>query len=408
MRPVLDETLLANAKKLLEKYNLCDSCIGRLFARLYPKKDRKQIGKEIREKILLKKTSEEKCWLCEGICKDFDYLADIAIEKIKEYEFETFLVGSIVDDEILEREKLVQQEISDASFSEPIKLEINREIARRISERLGKKISVKNPDVTIVVDTRFYHISLQIRSVYIYGRYLKLVRGIPQTKWPCRVCRGMGCRRCGYTGKMYETSVEEIIAEKALEFFDAEDEAFHGSGREDIDALMLGEGRPFVLEIKNPQRRKVDLRKLEEEINRFAMGRVEVRNLAYADKNKVVELKKAKHLKTYKVSIIADKPLEREKLKEAAQLLQGKIIKQATPLRVLHRRADLERERKIIECKVEDVKDNRATLIITAEAGTYIKELVSGDRGRTKPSLSEMLNINCRIEQLDVIDIKGE
>jgi len=317
-------------------------------------------------------------------------------------------VGSIVDDEILEREKLVQQGISDASFSESIKLEINREIARRISERLGKKISVKNPDVTIIVDTRFYHVSFQVRSVYIYGRYLKLVRGIPQTKWPCRVCRGMGCRRCGYTGKMYETSVEEIIAEKALEFFDAEGEAFHGSGREDIDALMLGEGRPFVLEIKNPQRRKVDLRKLEEEINRFAMGRVEVRNLAYADKNKVVELKKAKHLKTYKVSIIADKPLEREKLKEAAQLLQGKIIKQATPLRVLHRRADLERERKIVECKVEDVKCNRATLIIMAEAGTYIKELVSGDRGRTKPSLSEMLNINCRIEQLDVIDIKGE
>ncbi|HEX08651.1 MAG TPA: tRNA pseudouridine(54/55) synthase Pus10 [Thermoplasmatales archaeon] len=407
MMTIPDETLLANAKKLLEKYNLCDSCIGRLFARLYPKKDRKQIGKEIREKISLKKTSEEKCWLCEGICKDFDYLADLAIEKIREYEFETFLVGSIVDDEILEKEKLLQ-DLMEAKFSESIKLEINREVAERIGKRFGRKISIKNPDVTIVVDTRFYHVSFQVRSVYIYGRYLKFVRGIPQTKWPCRVCRGRGCRRCGYTGKMYETSVEELIAKKALEIFDATDEAFHGSGREDIDALMLGDGRPFVLEIKNPKKRNVDLKMLEKRINNFAKGKVEVRGLAYVDKNKIVELKKAKHLKTYKVSIIADEPLDEEKLKEATQLLQGKIIKQATPLRVLHRRADLERERKIIECKVEAIEDNKATLIITAEAGTYIKELISGDQGRTKPSLSEILNTNCRVKQLDVIEIKGE
>ncbi|MCD6572218.1 MAG: tRNA pseudouridine(54/55) synthase Pus10 [Thermoplasmata archaeon] len=408
MAAAIDETLLASVQKVLKKYSLCDSCLGRLFARLYPKKSRKQIGREIREKILLKKTSEEKCWLCEGICKDFDYLADIAIEKIKEYEFETFLVGSIVDDEILEREKLVQQEISDARFSESIKLEINREIARRISERLDKKISIKNPDVTIVVDTRFYHVSFQVRSVYIYGRYLKFERGIPQTKWPCRVCRGRGCRRCGYTGKMYETSVEELIAKKALEVFDASGEAFHGSGREDIDALMLGDGRPFVLEIKNPKKRNVDLKRLEKEINNFARGKVEVRGLSYVDKDKVVELKKAKHLKTYKVSIIGDKSFDKEKLKEATQLLQGKIIKQATPLRVLHRRADLERERKIIECKLETVEDNKATLIITAEAGTYIKELISGDQGRTKPSLSEILGINCRVEKLDVVEVKGE
>ena len=207
---------------------------------------------------------------------------------------------------------------------------------------------------------------------------------------------------------MYETSVEELIAKKALEVFDASGEAFHGSGREDIDALMLGDGRPFVLEIKNPKKRNVDLKRLENEINDFAKGKVEVRGLSYADKNKVVELKKAKHLKSYKVSIIGDKPFDKEKLKEATQLLQGKIIKQATPLRVLHRRADLERERKIIECRVETVEDDRATLRITAEAGTYIKELISGDQGRTKPSLSGILGINCRVEKLDVIEVKGE
>jgi tRNA pseudouridine synthase 10 len=403
----IDKAIPDNAKEVFTNYKLCDHCIGRLFAKLSPRKKRDEIGKEIRKKLKLKKIPIESCWLCEGICKDFDYLADLAIEKIKDYEFETLLVGSIVDEEIIKKE-LHLQDLLGAKFFEPIKLEINREVGKKITKYLNKKISQNNPDVTVLVDTRFYNISFQIRSVYLYGRYLKFVRGIPQTRWPCRICRGRGCRRCNYTGKMYETSVEELIAKKTLEAFDATDDAFHGSGREDIDALMLGDGRPFVLEIKNPKKRNVDLKKLEKEINNYAKGKVEVRDLTYSDKNKVVELKKAKHLKTYKVSIISEKPFDKEKLKEAAQILQDKIIKQATPLRVLHRRADIERKKKIIKCSIENIEKNKATLVITAEAGTYIKELISGDEGRTKPSLSEILGVKCKVETLDVIEIKGE
>ena len=37
---------------------------------------------------------------------------------------------------------------------------------------------------------------------------------------------------------------------------------FHGMGREDIDALCLGEGRPFVLELSEPRIRDIDLDEL--------------------------------------------------------------------------------------------------------------------------------------------------
>ena len=52
-----------------------------------------------------------------------------------------------------------------------------------------------------------------------------------------------------------EISVEELIAKIALKYTKSDDESFHGCGREDIDALMLGRGRPFVLELKNPKKR---------------------------------------------------------------------------------------------------------------------------------------------------------
>jgi tRNA pseudouridine synthase 10 len=63
----------------------------------------------------------------------------------------------------------------------------------------------------------------------------------------------------------------------------------------------------------------------------------------------------------------------------------GISIKQQTPLRVLHRRADLIREKYIYEVKVKKVSLKRAELEIRCQGGLYVKELVSGDEGRTTP-----------------------
>ena len=41
--------------------------------------------------------------------------------------------------------------------------------------------------------------------------------------------------------------------------------------------------------------------------------------------------------------------------------------------------------------------------MLTTSAGTYVKEFVHGDMGRTEPSISSILNCNCDILQLDVI-----
>jgi tRNA pseudouridine synthase 10 len=48
---------------------------------------------------------------------------------------------------------------------------------------------------------------------------------------------------------------------------------------------------------------------------------------------------------------------------------------------------------------------HEADLILRGEGGLYIKELVSGDGGRTIPSLSERLGIASRVAELAVIDV---
>jgi tRNA pseudouridine synthase 10 len=41
------------------------------------------------------------------------------------------------------------------------------------------------------------------------------------------------------------------------------------------------------------------------------------------------------------------------------------------------------------------------------EAGLYIKELVSGDSGRTIPSLAEILKRKAHVTSLDVTQVEG-
>jgi len=404
----MNNKILTLAEKTVSAYHLCDSCLGRLFRQIEKGTTNKQKGTLIRNNLKQsKKTHAKDCWLCEGLTGETDHFVDLISDALKEYEFDTFLIGSKIDEDIVEREKELWDFISSEDF-EPIKMEINREVGKILEEKLGKTVDFEKPDITVIVDTAFDVVNLQIRPLFIYGRYKKFERGIPQTKWPCRICRGKGCSSCNYTGKMYETSVEELISKKALKRTKGNDESFHGCGREDIDALMLGSGRPFVLEIKNPKKRTIDLAILTSEINSYTKDRVEISNLRFSDRKEIARIKNAEFQKTYYIVIEGEKPIKKEKLKEVAQILQGKTIKQLTPTRVAHRRANKIRERKIYNCELESVEGSIARLTIETQSGTYIKELVSGDSGRTTPNISEMIGIPCKVKELDVIEIKGE
>ena len=346
------------------------------------------------------------CDLCEGLSGEIEKFVDLIEERLKGYEFYTFSVGTKIDTEIIEKDEEMKKKVS-RDFKD-IKTWLNRRIGRELERRTGKRFVYSDYDINVIVDTRFDHVILQVAPVYIYGRYLKLVRGIPQTKWPCRICRGVGCRRCNYTGKQYPESVEEIIAKKVLEEFQGDGESFHGCGREDIDARMLGNGRPFVLEIKNPKKRRANLKELEKKINEYASGKVKVVGLRYSDKNEIRRLKEESFPKVYHAKIFADEEIQEKRLKEVLSSLEGRTIKQQTPLRVAHRRADKVREKKIYGCKLIWVKGKEALIEIKAESGTYIKELVSGDEGRTRPSISEMLGSRCEVKELDVVAVEGE
>ncbi|MEM2002924.1 MAG: hypothetical protein QXT77_09790, partial [Candidatus Methanomethylicaceae archaeon] len=57
------------------------------------------------------------------------------------------------------------------------------------------------------------------------------------------------------------------------------------------------------------------------------------------------------------------------------------------------------------EMNPKKVDSNRIELIVRCQGGLYVKELISGDDGRTKPSVSEVLGAGARCVELDVISV---
>ena len=394
------------SEKIYNKYKLCDNCFGRLFTKIDDKLSNIDIGRKLRYNLkIIEEIPSENCWLCQGLLNNKNKYIDVIKKSLIKYEFKSFLIGSIIDEDIIKKEKIILDQYK-LKYFESIKIQLNREIGLKLEKILSKNVDFENPQIMIILDTQFNYIKLQIKSIYIYGRYNKLKRGIPQTKWHCKTCRGLGCKLCNYSGKIYEDSVEELISTHALKMFNAKDESFHGAGREDIDVKMLGNGRPFVLEIKNPIKRKIDLYELKKIINTANINKVKLNELKFVDKEEIKLIKTKKYNKTYRVIILGEKFFNIEKLKKAALSLRGKIINQYTPTRVARRRANLIRDRKIYEIDVESVEKKYATLKIRSESGTYIKELITGDNGKTKPSISELIGFPCEVYKLDVINIK--
>ncbi|XP_060199899.1 uncharacterized protein LOC132628171 isoform X2 [Lycium barbarum] len=236
-------------------------------------------------------------------------------------------------------------------------------------------------------------------SIYLGGRYLKYSRNVSQTRWVID------------DERMGEASVEEIVGGAILPVFQGDNYKFHAAGREDIDVRMLGTGRPFLVEIQNARQVPSEalIKEIERKINCLESQYVRVKNLrAVGSKGwDLMREGESEKQKQYAALVWISRPVSNEDLETISSLKELKVA-QNTPIRVLHRRSPLERERIIHWMKVERISGSSQYLLLhlCTQAGTYIKEFVHGDLGRTQPSIGSILGCRTEILQLDVTDVK--
>jgi tRNA pseudouridine synthase 10 len=335
------------------RHRLCDDCLGRQLGKV-------DHGTNLERGRIMRETVEprsepvrpENCHLCEGLVDEYDDLAAEVQHALEDYEWNTFLVGTKAPKRVTQLEVDLLR-LFPSVWIESFKAEVNREVGRRVEAATGKEAEFETPDMTVLVDPEFNTTEVQVRSVYVYGRYRKLARGIPQTRWPCRKCKGRGCEACDGTGQQYETSVEQLIASPFMEALEGKEHAFHGP----------------------------------------------------STKAEVVTLKEANWEKTYLISFDVEGGATNEELAGIAGTLSGTVVRQRTPQRVAHRRADKERPRMVKHLALVDLDGATAKVEVRGESGIYVKELIHGDRGRTQPSMAELLGRPCSVVELDVLQV---
>jgi tRNA pseudouridine synthase 10 len=505
--------------KHLVRIGCCNACLGRLGGKKRYEQSIEQSGEEIRG-IVEKGNSHitkvrEKiplCPFCENLFEEVDLLTDIIYDSISQFQFKRLQLGARFPKSQIEEEDSQRKRFG-AGGCDGLKTGLVAEIAKRLNQRLeGVTLVNDKPEILALIDVLTLSVDLDVRSHYMYGRYRKLERGIPQTRWPCRACKGRGCERCDMTGLQYKKSVQDLIGNPLLTVFDSKEHAFHGMGREDIDVRCMGRGRPFVIEMKEPRLRNTDPIEFMKLINDKAEGSIEITGLRDSNRSEVVRLKDTPAEKSYtirfklsplneaeytvltapldltkenkgrsknkrkrrgdnkrdntkplpteieienlkpsrdelsalkKAELVAmcvesgvkksgtkDELIERimnieEPVVETFDLpeddfivktilsLEGVKLAQRTPERVAHRRADLVRRRTVFEVHqpvIEMMDDGTREIEVTmrCESGTYVKETVHGDSGRTQPSIASLLKSKCEVIWLDVGDIHAD
>lgn len=331
---------------------------------------------------------------------DLERLVSQAAGLAKPLDFTSFSISTkIPKNWLIEEEKSFDKSIKK---SESVKAFVNRKIVASLIKLLNKKYNALNSDIRLVFDLESLTVNTEFEPIFIFGRYKKLQSEISQSRWPCKKCEGEGCFKCDYKGKNYE-SIEELIGEVIKDITNAEDYSLHASGREDVDVVNTA-GRPFVFEIKNPKVLRFDLKFIQEKIN--SSGKISVSDLKQVDRETVEVVTESHFEKEYQAEVKTENEFDAAVLSKLISILHGTVIEQRTPTRVAHRRTDMIRKRKIVDIKLlsSNPKERTFSILVLAEAGTYIKELINGDKGRTKPSISELIGA-CKCTNLKVTKI---
>ncbi len=432
-------TLLEKALEVIRSVPLCDSCLGRFFASLGRGVENDIRGRALKLLILMEAHSRylrgekewvevmkalarsgmveacevlkqlgievppvEPCYVCSDLMRNVDSIAEWVISKIREWsgEFSTFVVGVVVPGDIIEREDSLRS-LYGFEFSESIKSELNRRIGKAIKKAFGKEVDFTKPDITVVVDLVNKVVNIEPRPITILGRYLKLTRGISLNPWICTRCGGRGCPECNFQGKKLPTSVEEEIRKLLTGKVLCQDIIMHAAGREDVDARCIGTGRPVIIEFKKPIERKVV-------IGRFRSQHVILSLERAVDRKYVQELKlgSEKARKVYRLLLLLSNDIREEDLEKLSENFRNVIITQYTPSRVLHRRGNRLREKLLYEVRARKVAPRVIEVLVECQGGLYVKELATGDSGRTKPSFSEVLNVEVTCLELDVLHVE--
>ena len=368
------------ANSILKKYDLCDQCLGRLFSKQLHLSSNKFLGKKLKKNY----TSKGKCYVCKDLFSNLDYFLKLMLDLSSNYEFQTYGVGIIIKPSIVDRDDFIRSKYKLKGI-DSIKTDIAKELIKLFTKKTQKTLDSFDPEITFTVNLKDESCQLHSKSITIFGKYIKSERGYAQKQTSCDNCSGTGCRVCDFHGISEFESIEGIISKLIFKKFGGTTTKFTWIGGEDKSSLVLGNGRPFFVKIKNPSKRKPRLSDKEFDFvslfNLKLIGESPKKPLNFNSK--------------IKIKISTSLPINLKNLKKLKDLT-------TTPI-VIYENSGKRYEKKIFGLKYTKNSDNVFTMTVIAEGGFPVKRFVVGND--VLPNISSLFDNPCVSQEFDFLDI---
>ena len=370
-------------RKISDEYDLCDYCTGRLFTKKLGLSSNKLLGKKIRE--FLEKKLPKNCYICKNILSNLDTYLEKMLEISYGYDFSTFVVGAMLRPSVTDRDDVIRSKFKLRGI-DSVKTDITQQLGKKFAKKNKTTVEHISPDLTFTINFKKDSCELKARSLLVFARYNKTVRGFPQKQTPCNNCNGIGCVSCNFHGISNFNSVEGKISKILYDKFGCTKTKFTWIGGEDKSSLVLGKGRPFFVKLQNPKKRKVRL------VKKYHYDGIMIHDLKILDQ---IPKQIPKFRSKVKLSVVAQKTINPKNLK----LLKG-LTK--IPILVLEK-TNKGNKKSIYEIKYKKSSTNSFLLWMTIQGGISIKRFIEGNN--IKPNLTEILENKCICKQFDFNEI---
>jgi len=344
-------------------YNVCNWCLKRQYAKSYPLE------------II------EDCEICHGIESQLDKISYKIIQATKDYQFNTFLIGLILDHSFYDNEDKFRSRFK-IRGKENIKTSLLHEIRKNFVKISNKKIDLNSPDITVNVqiDKKLETtVSVNSRTVFLSGRYRKSKRFQIISK----------ISENGDWLEINQHHVENILKKKLMTVFDPESIIFWPLGKEEPRSLVLGNGRPFYVSLKNSKtitfKREFSFRS-----NGFIFN--------IKEKLPTLPITAPFYVKKVRTLVTCDENLGSSDLK----------LINDSGIRIIESASERNTNWKFIYQMQSKLKNRKKLeLIIVCDNGIPIRKFINGDEN-ISPNLCQMLDKKCNCDLFDILDIVSE
>jgi tRNA pseudouridine synthase 10 len=336
---------------------------------------------------------------------------DSIIQRIREtlnddYQFDTFLIGATLPANIFEIEDQIRARFK-IRGRETIKSQLIRYLRKKFSEVTKKRIDILHPDLTINLQFQkntSLEINTKMRPLIMLGRYIKKNRGIPQRSGGEHNSGNEVCiqsepyhivsqtpRQASVIRTLEDASIQSIISKEILRITKGEALKFSWIGSEDENSLVLGSGRPFFVQIRNPKTIHLNQKKL-----RFQEYGLFVNIEEFFER-----------LPEQPVQFIAKTRIVIQASRQIGKEGGLKIKSLANSIVVFQNQKNKSRSsaKRIYSIDIVKINNKIFELDVIADGGLAIKQFVEG-REYISPNISAVANLQCKCLLFDILDIR--